>query len=140
MEYWDIYIIKLDRNPNKLLDYASQLIPSLNLDGDSGEYSLDIGTEQLSIINAKEFIYSGCFHKKSEGSIRLKGNLRDNPNGGWVYFNSDGTVVFGLTVKENISTSCLLKLKEFTRSKYGYIAGDGPPAESMEEFIKLCNK
>ncbi len=143
MEYWDIYIIKRERNPNKLMEHVRVFIPSFDLDGDNGEYSLDIGIpgiEQLLITTAREFIYSGCFHKKSEGGIRLNGDLRANSNGGWVYFNSDGSVVFGLTVRENTSDSSLLTLKKITGSKYGYIAGDCPPAETMEEFIERCNK
>ncbi len=112
MEYWDVYTLVSDRDPHNLIGYVHDLIPDLDLDKEVGEYTLNTGAEELIISNATEFIFSGCFHKKSVGGIRLSIKTKDNINGGWVYFNNDGSTVLGLTVKETKSLSAIKALKK----------------------------
>ena len=138
--YYDIYILEGERNPEKLMEYASKMIPMFNGDKDVGDFTLENGSERLSISTAKEFIDSGCFYKKSSGGFRLYGSEKENPDGGWVYFNTDGSVVFGLTVRASSSKNMLAKLKEFTGSTHGYVAGDCPPPFTAKEFMELCAK
>ena len=62
MEYWDVYTLINDREPDNLISYVGNLIPDLDLEKEIGEYTLDIGAEELKMTTAKEFIFSGCFH------------------------------------------------------------------------------
>ena len=138
MEYWDVYTLINDREPDSLISYVCNLIPGLDLDKEIGEYNLDIGSKELKMTTATEFIFSGCFHKNSVGGIRFNIKAKNNINGGWIYFNKDGSTVLGLTVKETKCPSALKTLKETCLSKHAYIAGDCPPAESALEFIDQC--
>jgi hypothetical protein len=138
MEYWDLYVITKERVPEIMEEFIETFIPESDLMKVEGEYSLGTYEGNIEITNAKEYIAAACFYKKSNGGFRINGNSKLNPEGGWLYFNSDGTVVFGLTAKESTCKKLLKKLKAFVGSEHGYVAGDCPPASSEEDFLKLC--
>jgi len=137
MEYYDLCVITKERNLEKMEAFIQAYIPEHQANFDGNEFTLTTYDGVIAINTVKELINTACHYKKSEGGFRIYGNSKLNPEGGWLYFNSDGTVVYGLTAKENTCEKFLKELKEFAGSVYGYIAGDCPPAGNEKEFIEL---
>jgi len=138
MEYYDIYVLLEKRNKTDLARLANDIIPSCRLFDEGTEFTLNVENKELIIETVNEFIEKGCQHPSSDGGIRIYGDDNSNPNGGWVYFNSDGSTAFGITVQIDSCEEMLSNLKRISQSQWGYIAGDCPPADSKQEFVKLC--
>ena len=138
MEYYDIYVLLKKRDKADLTKLANDLIPSCRLFDEDAELTLNIENRELLIKSVNEFIEQGCQNSKSDGGVRIYGDENSNPNGGWIYFNSDGSTAFGITVEIGSCEDMLSNLKCTSQSQWGYIAGDCPPADSEQEFVKLC--
>lgn len=139
MEYWDLYVIVTERDPEKITAFVNTFIPDFQGCFEGEGFALSTYDGQVPIRHIDELARIGCYYQKSEGGFRLNGNSKQSPDGGWLYFNSDGSLVYGLTAKEVDCKKLLTELKNFLDSKYGYIAGDAPPADSMSEFVLLCS-
>lgn len=133
--FYDIYTIKKYRDECEIINFIQEFIPEPQMDVEQGECLIS-GTVCNTAINC---IRLGCNNPNSSGGVRINGTPTDKINGGWIYFNSDGSICFGLTVAESESKIFLELLKEFTDSQLGYIAGDCPPADSFDSFKLLCD-
>lgn len=136
--YFDVYVMLLKRDEQLILAMAREFIPHFNEGQDLGEYALESESTTHYYNTAGDFVRAGCANMQYSGGLRLQGASDSNPQGGWIYFNDDSSVVFGLTATEQTAESFLALLKQRARTDLGYIAGDCPPADSLPEFRKLC--
>lgn len=138
MDYWDFYVLATRRDSDEIENFIRTFIPEAHDSFDGNEFLLKTYEGDFESQNISELIRAACHYKKSEGGFRIFGGSKLNPIGGWLYFNSDGSLIYGLTAKDKSCDKLMKKLKIFADSKYGYIAGDCPPETSEEEFIECC--
>ena len=129
--FFDIYVLGRDRSEEASLDFLNAFAPRREQSRD--EY---LTTDGGSCESVEAVVRFCAIHLKEKQSIYCR-NLSKGPAHVMVFFNVDGSVIWGLSVSKD-ARRWLTKLRQHSGSQLGCVTFEEPPPETADDFRTWC--
>lgn len=142
----DIYIIKKSRSKKMGVDFLNYFLPLREEIAD--EYLIP----QYSDASIKKFDHANDLMTYLEYNLKYSQSIywrnmdeKSFNKYGMIFYTKDGNMIFGISrntdMSGNLNTDnedkCLKEMKDYFKTKLGYIHYENPPAPTYHEFVKI---
>jgi hypothetical protein len=143
--YADCYVLCENRDEKFIIEFLNFFIPEREESSDEYEYPQYDTNSKLYFENVDKLIKHLIINNTSEYSIYWRNKKKDKLRGAMLFFTEDGKLIIGLycdTLKNDskIEDDYLIQLKEFSKSKFGYIAYEEITEMNTYGFMKMVEK
>jgi len=139
----DCYVLCEHRNEKFIMEFLNFFLPEREESAGEYEYpQYDSQTGQY-FENVEKLITFLTINTKSDYSIYWRNKNKDNLKGAMLFFTENGKLIIGLycdTLRDDsrIEDHYLIRLKEFSKSKFGYITYEQIPEIDTDKFIQIA--
>lgn len=143
--YADCYVLCENRNEKFISEFLNFFISEREESSDEYGFPQYDTNAELYFENVEKLIRHLIINNTSEYSIYWRNKKKDKLRGAMLFFTEDGKLIIGLycdTLKNDskIEANYLAQLKEFSKSKFGYIAYEEITEMNTYGFMKMVEK
>ena len=133
----DIYVLSEYRSQKLIDEFLEEFVPRRKESSD--EYYVPYLADNPNQIfySYSDLIAHCILHPKETNAIYFSNEKNEDPQSAMIFFTDDGKTILGLSIeKEQYEVHFLDRLKDFCRSKNGYITYEDIPPLNSNDFLK----